>query len=183
MKLRLRSGIFIAVLAVAAIAITLTYSLWPKRPKVEMPQYAPASALIYLEVRDVPDLLNGLTSTIAWKKLAPALGLSSQLNYLGDIGSFAAATGLGSQEAVVLARAQFAVVLTSIEAKGEEVTPHIALIVKTHSTKDQAAATADRRVAALSKSKYGADAQRVQSEYGGVQVTTYTKPGTNKQMI
>src|SRR5882724_4613609 len=145
MKLRLRSGILLAFLAAAAIALALAYTFWPKRPKVEMPQYAPASALIYLEVRDVPDLLNGLTSTIAWKQLAPALGLSSQLNYLGDIGSFAAATGLGSQEAVVLARAQVALVVTSIEAKGEDVVPRIAVIVKTHSNKDQATAIADRR--------------------------------------
>ena len=183
MALRLRSGILIAVLAAAAIALALAYTFWPKRPKVEMPRYAPASALIYLEVKDVPDLLNGLTSTIAWKQLAPALGLSSQLNYLGDIGSFAAATGLGSQEAVVLARAQIALVVTSIEAKGEEVTPRIALIVKTHSNKEQATAIADRRVAALAKSKYGPDARPVQSEYAGAQVTTYTKPGTNRQMI
>jgi hypothetical protein len=183
MKLRLRSGIFIALLAAAAIALALAYTFWPKRPKVEMPQYAPASAIIYLEIKDVPDLLNGLTSTMAWKQLAPALGLSSQLNYLGDIGSFAAATGLGSEEAVVLARAQIALVVTSIEAKGDEVTPHLAVIVKTHSTRDQATAIADRRIAALAKSKYGADSQRTQSEYAGSQVTTYTKPGTNKQMI
>ena len=183
MKLRLRSGILIAVLAAAAIALALAYTFWPKRPKVEMPQYAPASALIYVEVKDVPDLLNGLTSTTAWKQLAPALGLSSQLNYLGDIGSFSAATGLGSQEAVVLARAQIALVVTSIEAKGEEVTPRIALIVKTHSNKEQATAIADRRVAALAKSKYGPDAPRAQSEYAGAQVVTYTKPGTNRQMI
>src|SRR6516225_11760811 len=99
MKLSRRSRLLLALLAAVAIGLILAYEFWPKRPKAQMAQYVPASAMIYLEIKDVPDLLNGVTSTIAWQKLAPVLGISSQLNYLGNIGSFAAATGMGSQEA------------------------------------------------------------------------------------
>ncbi|HZS45162.1 MAG TPA: DUF3352 domain-containing protein [Blastocatellia bacterium] len=183
MKISRRGVILIIILAVAVAGAAIAYRYWPQRPKTEMSIYVPASSMLYLEITDVPNLLNGFTSTIAWQKLAPVLGISSQLNYLGNVGSFAAATGMGSQEAVVLARSQVAVALTAIEANGDEVKPQFAVIVKTHSDKSQVAAIADRRVASLARYAYGPDAQKSSSEYGGVQVATYTKPGTGRQIV
>src|SRR5262245_19078051 len=61
--------------------------IYARRPKpVVMASYAPETALGYLEINDWPHLIDNLTSTEAWRELAPAYGIPKELDYFGKIG-------------------------------------------------------------------------------------------------
>src|ERR1051326_7627182 len=78
-------------------------------PRVALESYVPESALGYLEINDVPRLLDRFTATKAWQELAPVYGLSGKLQYAGKVGWLTRVTGIGTRETVLLARSQFAV--------------------------------------------------------------------------
>src|SRR5215813_9353656 len=70
------------VLSLAAAGWIYTHRVKP----VDMASYAPETALGYLEINDWPKLIDDLTSTKAWRELAPAYGVPGELDYVGKIG-------------------------------------------------------------------------------------------------
>src|SRR5262245_49127623 len=122
--------------------------LYARRTKlVVMASYAPETALGYLEINNWPQLIDNLASTEAWRELAPAYGIPVELDYLGKVGMWpfgdliARLTGRG--EAAMLARSQFALVITGLEVRGEQVKPRIALIVEMQSEDNSLGEIAD----------------------------------------
>src|SRR2546426_12273810 len=67
-------------------------------PRVQMESYVPESALGYLEINDLPRLLDRFTATKAWQQLAPVYGLSGKLQYAGKVGWLTRLTGIGTRE-------------------------------------------------------------------------------------
>ena len=115
--------------------------------RIDIAKYVPETALGYLEINDWPQLLDQLTSTKAWRQLAPAYGISDNLKYAGKVGWLANFGGGG--ETALLARSQFAVVVTGIEVRGEEIKPHLALVAETHGSAEalrKVVATVGKRV-------------------------------------
>ena len=112
--------------------------LWWNRPqRIDIATYAPADSIIYLEADDLPAILAALTSTDAWRSLAPAAGLRADLGRVGWLGRLSAWTGVGTAESVVLARAQVAVVVLGFETEGAGdaapvMRPRLALVAETH---------------------------------------------------
>ena len=93
--------------------------LWWNRPqRIDIATYAPADSIIYLEADDLPAILSGLTTTDAWRSLAPAAGLRTDLGRVGWLGRLSAWTGVGTAESIVLSRAQIAVVVLGFETEG-----------------------------------------------------------------
>lgn len=150
--------------------------------RVEMATYVPESALGYVEINDLPRLADRLTSTEAWEKLAPAYGLPSSVRYAGWLGSAARWTGLGTREAVLLARAQFAVAVTGIEVRGDEVKPRLAFVVESHSDPQTLSAVIAERLPQLATRAYG-QPQREATEYAGVPVTVYKSADGERRML
>lgn len=113
--------------------------LWWNRPqRIDIAAYAPADSIIYLEANDLPAILAGLTSTDAWRDLAPSAGLRTDLGRVGWLGRVSAWTGIGTAQSVVLARAQVAIVVLGFETEGVPggeavVRPRLALVAETHS--------------------------------------------------
>src|SRR5215510_7319092 len=127
-----RKRLILASLIILSLAVGAW--IYARRPKpVVMASYAPETALGYLEINNWPQLIDKLTSTEAWRELAPAYGVPKELGYFGKIGLWpfgdwvARMTGRG--EAAMLARSQFALVITGLEVRGEQeqVKPRIAL--------------------------------------------------------
>src|SRR5262249_21770796 len=85
-----------------------------------MEKYVPATALGDLEIDSIPEVLDGLTGTRAWRNVGAALGLSSQLRDVGTAAELIGRTGLGPDEAVVAGRAQFALAVTDLESETGE---------------------------------------------------------------
>jgi hypothetical protein len=194
MKLRdllTRRNIIVAsALLIIVIAVALYFTL-RRPPRVAMERYVPASALAYLEIDNLSDVINGLTDTKAWRELAPVLGLSSQIRQLGFISDLVGRTGLGPDEAVVAGRAQFALALTGIEAEtgasedGPYVhfKPRVALIVETHTNPETAARIVRERASVIAQRIYGASVAEEDQEYQGAQLFAFRGPNPDRQIV
>lgn len=126
-----------ALVAVLLLAVLAFAWLWLTRPQsVDMTAYAPADAIVYAEADSLPAIMDAFTSTDAWRELAPAAGVEARTGWLPSFLSF---TGLGPSDAVVLARAQVAVIVLGFQAAEEsdttlKFTPRAALVAETHSS-------------------------------------------------
>ena len=125
----IRTKISLAILGVVLLATSGW--LYFRRPQpVDIATYVPESALGYLEINNLPQLVSNLTATRGWQQLAPVYGVSDKLGYLTQAEKFGWLAGLtGNSEAAVLANAQIAVVVTGLEARGEAVKPRFALVL------------------------------------------------------
>ncbi len=147
---------------------------------IAMASYVPESALGYLEINDWPQFVDRFTATAAWQQLAPAYGISGKLEQVGKARWLA--WFFGDSETAILARAQFAVVVTGLEVRGEEVKPHVALIAETHSKPGSLREAAEKRLPELAESAFGKFVKET-SEYGGVQLTSYRAADSEKQLL
>lgn len=170
------------LLFILPLILLLAAVVWfyVRRPQpVIIASYVPESALGYVEVNDWPQLVKLFTSTKAWQQLAPAYGIADKVNYAGELGWLARFAG---GEAAVLARAQFALVVTSLEARGEEIKPRWALLAETHSRASALRAVIERRLPTLAQSAFGPTVKETES-YNGVEVITYRAPNTERRLL
>lgn len=182
--------IIVSALLTIVIAAVLYFNL-RRPPRVAMERYVPATALAYLEINNLADMIDGLTDTKAWSELAPALGLSSQIRQLGFISDLVGRTGFGPDEAVVAGRAQFALALTGIEAEtgasddGPYVhfKPRIALVVETHANPETAARIVRERASVIAQRIYGVSVAEEDQEYQGAQVFAFRGPNSDRQLV
>jgi hypothetical protein len=161
--------------------------IYARRPKpVAMASYAPETALGYLEINDWPQLIDNLTSTKAWSELAPAYGVPAELDYFSNIGLWpfgdwiARMTGRG--EAAMLARSQFALVITGLEVRGEQVKPRIALVVETHSDANSLREVAEKRLPQFAKRAFGRFAKE-SGEYAGIPFEIWSAGDSEKRLL
>jgi hypothetical protein len=177
------------VILAALIILPLAVGIWiyARRPKpVVLASYAPETALGYLEVNNWPQLMDNLTSTKAWRELAPVYGVPEKLDYIGKIGAWplsdwiARMTGKG--ELAMLARSQFAVVITGLEVRGEQVKPRIALIIETHSDADYLREIAGKRLPQLAERAFGRSAKE-SGEYAGVPFEIWSSGDSEKRLL
>ncbi|MGA9769095.1 MAG: hypothetical protein WBV94_08650 [Blastocatellia bacterium] len=194
MKLRdllTRTNIILAAALLLIVAAVAMYFTLRRPPRVAMERYVPASVLAYMEIDNLSDLVDGLTDTKAWRELAPALGLSSQIRQLGFISDLVGRTGLGPDEAVVAGRAQFALALTGVDAEtgeGEDgpyvhFKPRIALVVETHANPETAARIVRERASIIAQRIYGASVAEEDQDYQGVQLFTFRGPNSDRQLV
>ncbi len=92
-----------------------------KPPRVDMARYVPADAILFAEIGDVPDTVTRLTETDFWRGLRPAIGFPDQLLYLGTGAGVIGQLDLGPDEARLLGRAQWSVVVTGVATEGKPV--------------------------------------------------------------
>ena len=161
--------------------------IYARRPKpIVIASYVPEAALGYLEVNNWPQMVDNLTSTKAWRELAPAYGIPEELNYLGKAGLWywgdwiARITGRG--ETAMLARSQFAVVITGLEVRGEQVKPRMALIAETHSDVDSLREAAEKRLSQLATTAFGRFVKQ-SGEYSGVPFAIWRAPDSERQLL
>ncbi|MGH9767909.1 MAG: hypothetical protein ACREAB_10790 [Blastocatellia bacterium] len=177
-----RKRLFLTLLIILPLAVGGW--IYARRPRpVVIASYVPETALGYLEVNDWPRLIDNLTSTKAWRELAPAYGVPEELNYFGKIGRWdliARITGGG--ETAMLARSQFAVVVTGLEVRGEQVKPRMALIVETHSDPDSLRKVAEKRLPQLAETAFGQFVKQ-SGEYAGVPFAAWRAEGLDKQLL
>ncbi len=137
-----------------------------------MDTYIPDSALGFLVVNDVPQVINKLTATQGWQDLAPAYGLDGKFAYTGWLATLGRWTGIGTAESLLFFRGQFALVITGIELRGDEVKPRWALVAETHGSEAAIKSLISERVAQLATRAYKNPVQE-SSEYAGVPITIF----------
>ncbi len=179
------SCILIAGLVVAGIFVL-------RRPhRVVMERYAPADTLAFGEIDSLPDLLDGLTNTKAWRELAPVLGISSQLRQLGSVADLIGRSGLGPDEAVAAGRAQYAIAITGVESNSGEtdegpflhLKPDFALIIETHTKPETAARLVRERAAMIAQRIYGEAVVEGVDEHQGAELRVFDGPGAGHRLV
>lgn len=170
------------LLILAGVSVLAAAWLWWNRPRpVDLATYAPADTLVYLEANDLAGVLGGLTSTDAWRELAPHAGVRTDMGKVGRLSRLAAWTGLGSAETVVLARAQVAVVVLGFETvqgadSAPTVRPRLAVVAETHTGEGRSRAAVEKLVGGFARGAFGR-AELEHSERGGAKILVWSQPG------
>ena len=178
--------------SVLIVGLVVAGFLVMRRPqRVNMDRYVPADALVFVEVNSLADLFDGLTGTRAWRQLAPLLGISSQLRELGAVTDLIGRSGIGPDEAVVTARAQYAIAITGVESETGEteegpflhLKPDFALIIETHTKPETAARIVRDRASMIAQRLYGESAEEHSDQHQGSQLRVFDGPGVRHQLI
>jgi hypothetical protein len=175
----------LALLVLLAFAAWWVY--WNRTPKANMSEYVPADALAFIEASDLVTLANGITGTEAWRNLAQPLGAPADLiPHRWAIG-LARWTGIGSTEAVLLARSQSAVVF----APGAQATqsgttlivkPLAALIIETHTSPQRMRPVIERQVEAFAGRSFG-ETTLTRKQVNSVDITEWKSPDNSRRLI
>jgi hypothetical protein len=186
-----RKNIIVASVVLALCLAVAAYFALRRPQRINMERYVPAAALAFIEIDNLPDLVDGLTDTKAWREVAPVLGLSSQLRQLGLTGDLIGRTGVGPDEAVVAARAQYAVALTGVDAETGQTDdgpfinfkPRFALVVETHSQEQTAARLVRERTSIIAARIYGSSVVEDSEEYQGSELHIFHGPQPDRQLV
>ena len=174
--------------------------------KKDMAEYVPDSAAAFLEVNSLSNLFTELTKTKVWQDLASNFGISKQVEYITDMADIINFTGLGSNEATLLARAQYVVVLDGLKVETKsvdksdkeklkeplessessesnelEVIPQLALVIETHSNK--AEEYLFNRVNLLAKRIYGDNIISKEATFQNIKIKIFQVPNTERQIV
>jgi Protein of unknown function (DUF3352) len=186
-----RKNIIVAAVILALGLAAAAYLVLRRPERAHMERYVPAAALAFMEIDNLPDLVDGLTDTKAWREIAPALGLSSQLRQLGFTSDLIGRTGVGPDEAVVAARAQYAIALTEVGAEtgATEEGPYIhfkprfALVIETHAKPETAARLVRERASIIAQRIYGGSVVEDSESYQGSALLVFHGPQPERQLV
>lgn len=151
-----------------------------------MSAYVPADALLYLEINNLPQVVNSLTKTDGWNALAGPAGIKSGLGNVGWLGRLAAWTGIGAADTIVYSRMQIAAIVLGIAAAdgGESlnVKPRVALVVETHSSAGRTLATIEKNVGNFALRAY--ENPRIEKkEIDGAHWITWSSPSGERRIV
>ena len=159
---------------------------WSRTPKSDMAGYVPAESLAYLEANDLVSVAQGITGTEAWRLLAQPLGAPAQLVPHGWPIQLARWTGIGSTEAVLLARAQVALVFTQAQATeaGSTLTikPLAALVIETHTSQRRMRPVIEKHVEDIARRAYG-EASLTRKQIDGVEIVEWKSPDNTRRLL
>ena len=177
-----------ALLITAALVLLLFAWLWWNQPEaVDMAAYVPADTLVYVEANSLTETAGGLTSTDAWRALAPAAGLGEDFGRFGRLSRLMAWTGVGPADAVVLSRAQVALTVQGFSAAEEsaatlKITPRLALVAETHTSESRVRAAVEKRVGDFARRAYGSP-RLERGESDDAFYLTWTSPADERRRI
>src|SRR5436190_2039140 len=186
-----RKNILIGSAILIGGLIVAGFFILRRPPRVAMDRYVPANVLAFVEINSLADVVDGLTSTKAWREVAPVLGLSSQLRQVGLVTDLIGRTGLGPDEAVVAGRAQYAIAITGIESKAGEteegayihLKPNFALIVETHAKPETASRLVSERASLIAQKLYGESVVEHTDDYRGSTLLVFQGPEAARQLL
>ena len=144
-------------LAIIAVIFAAFWFWWASPSRVDMADYAPADALVYIELNNLADVTNAIQQTDVWRAASPITG--SKASNPNRMMTTAARAGIGPLEAVLFARSQIALVVVGFDTAEEndtlKVRPEIALIAETHTTSWRTKSAAVEAVKKLANLAYG----------------------------
>lgn len=174
------------ILFVILVALAAGWIYWNRTARVDMSAYVPAESLAFIEANDLIAVANGITGTEAWRTLAPPLGSPAELLPFGWSLRIARWTGIGSAEAVVLGRSQFAVFFTQAQATPSDNTliikPLAALVIETHTSQRRMQPVVEKQVEGFAQRSFGgSNASRKQID--GVDIVEWRSPDNTRRLI
>jgi len=155
------------VVVLTCLGLLAIVSIWWNWPhKVDMASYAPADALVYIELNSIEDVSNAIKQGEVFKAISSLTGVNSKPPSRWSI--WAARAGFAPAQSVVFARAQMALVVVDIDRQTNgdalRVKPEAALIVETQTAKWRMKSVALDSVKQLAQFAYGAS-ECTENEY------------------
>lgn len=173
-------------LTIVLLAIAVAWLWWNRPQKVDMAGYVPGDVLVYLEANSLPEIVQGLSETDAWKVLAPPAGIRSDLGEVGWLSRLSAWTGIGTAEAVALSRAQVAIAVLSLEAAdaGEtlKIKPRYGVVAETHTSEWRTRAAVENRIGDFARRAYKTPSVE-RKKIDDVEFVTWKAPSGDRQII
>jgi len=124
------------VLVLLLGALVAAAWLWSTPSPVDMADYAPADALLYVEFNNLADVAQAIQRSDVWQAAAPIT--HSEPQQPNGFLTAAARRGFGPLEAVLFARTQVALVVVGLNTSEHDdtlkVRPDVALIAETHTS-------------------------------------------------
>ena len=183
--IKTRRSKLLLLLLIAALLVA-AWIFWNRPVRSEMAQYVPADCLAFIEANDLPAIAGGIQRTDAWKTLAAPLGANSNLVPDRWLISLARWTGLGSAEAVLISRSQFAVVFMGTQRKEGENTltirPLIALIVETHSPPSRVGPVIEKQIEDLARRTFHQPVI-IRKQVDGVELVEWSPADGSSQLV
>ena len=151
---------FRPLLALVLLAILLfgVWLWWSLPARVDMADYAPADAIVYVEFNNLAAVAHAIQNSDVWQAAAPITQskTASQNRFMNTV----ARAGIGPLPAVLFARAQVALVVVGLNAAAEnetlKVRPEVAIIAETHTSRWRTKPAAIEAVKQLANFAYGA---------------------------
>lgn len=153
---KLRRLILIGLFLVLALLGAWIY--WNRPVRSDLAIWAPADCLAFAEINDLAGLAGGIGDLQAWKLLAEPIGAPARLTPNKFWILLARWTGIGSTDAVLLARAQTAVIFSGAEGSqtGSTLTikPLTTFIIETHTSQRRMRAAVENHIEKLARGVY-----------------------------
>ena len=144
-------------LVLLVIVLVAVWLWWSIPAKVDMADYAPADAIVYVEFNNPAAVAQAIQNSNVWQAAYPIT--QSKAASPNRLSATAARAGLGPLPAVLFARAQVALAMiglnTSEEDNSLKVRPEFALIVETHTSKWRIKPAAAAAIKQLANFTYG----------------------------
>ncbi|HET6975705.1 MAG TPA: hypothetical protein VFI24_05255, partial [Pyrinomonadaceae bacterium] len=145
-------------LALLLILIVAVWLWWNLPTKVDMANYAPADAIVYVEFNNLESVAHAIQQSEAWQ--ATAAITKSKTPTQNRFLRTAARAGIGPLPAVLFARTQVALVVVGLNTSEEndtvKVRPEVAIIAETHTSRWRTKPAAVEAVKQLADFAYGA---------------------------
>jgi hypothetical protein len=145
-------------LLVLLILVGAVWLWWSVPRAVDMADYAPADAIVYVEFNNLAAVARAIQTSEVWQAAAPITQSkpATQNRFL----NLAARAGIGPLPAVLFARAQFALVVIGLNTSEEndtlKVRPEVAIIAETHTSHWRTKPATVEAVKHLANFAYGA---------------------------
>jgi hypothetical protein len=174
------------ILLLVLVALGAAWLFWNRTSRADMSAYVPAESLAFIEANDLVGLTSDITGTEAWRVLGPPLEAPAQLIPYGWSIKVARWTGIGSAEAVLLARSQFGLFFTQAQAteKAHTLTikPLAALVIETHTSQGRMKGVVEKHVGQFAQRSFGG-ASIVRKQVDGVELVEWKSPDNTRQLI
>lgn len=179
-----RRWLLLGILALLGIAASWLW--WVQPRQVDMSGLAPANSLLYLEANNPMEVVQALESTEAWKVIEDLAGASQKTPKRSWLQKFIGWTGIGPIDAVILARAQVAVVVTDLgtieDADTLRIKPEVALIIQTKTSERRIRPAVEKAVKKLAELTYGKPALQTLT-IDGVNFIEWVAPEGSRQIV
>lgn len=176
----------IALVATVLIALAAFWLLWNRPRRADMTTYVPAESLAYLEVNDLQGIVDGITNTTSWKTLAGPANAKLGVGGSRWLITLAKWTGIGTTEAVVLSRSQFAATLLELDSADAGTTLQVnlvaALVIETHTSESRMRPLLERRIEEFARHRYG-QPRWEHKVIDGVDFTEWISPDGRRQIV
>jgi hypothetical protein len=175
-----------SLLALLVVAFVVGWLYWNRTARTDMATYAPADCLAFVEANDLTEVAQGIEGTQAWGALAGPVGARSGLLPNRWLIRLARWTGIGSAEAILLARSQVAIVFTGAEASqaGPTLTikPLATLVIETHTTQRRMRPTIEQHIEELARRVYDQPLLS-RKQIDGVDLSEWSSPDGARHIV